>query len=52
MKLYDYSGWGIGRVDNYRAQFDRVIANSSFEGLIKLLREKKELIEKRRAAER
>jgi phospholipid transport system substrate-binding protein len=49
-KVFDGSAWGIERVDNLRAQFNRVIANSSFEGLIKQLREKKELVDKRRSA--
>lgn len=49
-RIYDWSAWRIESVDNLRAQFNRVIANSSFEGLIKLLREKKELVDKRRAA--
>ncbi|OGQ79043.1 MAG: hypothetical protein A3F90_07290 [Deltaproteobacteria bacterium RIFCSPLOWO2_12_FULL_60_19] len=49
-RIYDWSTWRIESVDNLRAQFNRVIANSSFEGLIKLLREKKELVDKRRAA--
>jgi phospholipid transport system substrate-binding protein len=51
-KLYDSSGWGVSSVENLRAQFDRVIAKSSFQGLIKLLREKKESMEKRRATEK
>ena len=49
-RIYDWSTWRIESVDNLRAQFNRVIANSSFEGLIKQLREKKELVDKRRAA--
>lgn len=46
--LYDFSAWGVERLDNYRAQFNRVIAKSSFKGLLNLFREKIELMEKRR----
>lgn len=49
-KLYDCGSFGRSFIANYRAQYNRVIVNSSFEGLLKALRQKKELIEKRIAA--
>ena len=45
-KLYDYTGWGVSSVEVLRAQFTRVIAKSSFRGLINALREKTEQMEK------
>lgn len=47
--FYDSSAWGIESLDNVRAQFDRVIAKSSFKGLLNLLREKIELMKKWRS---
>jgi phospholipid transport system substrate-binding protein len=41
-KLYDYTGWVVSSVEILRAQFTRVIAKSSFRGLINVLREKTE----------
>jgi phospholipid transport system substrate-binding protein len=38
--VYDAVIENISIVNNYRSQFDRVITKSSFEGLIKMLREK------------
>ncbi len=49
-KLYDWGSLGRSGVANYRAQFNRIIVNSSFEGLLNALSQKKELIEKRIAA--
>ena len=49
-KIYDWGRFGTSVVANYRAQYNRIIVNSSFEGLLKALRQKKELIEKRIAA--
>ncbi|HKA34352.1 MAG TPA: ABC transporter substrate-binding protein [Candidatus Binatia bacterium] len=49
-KLYDWGSFGRSFIANYRAQFNRIIVNSSFEGLLTALRQKKELIEKRIAA--
>lgn len=51
-KLYDWVIRGVSFGDHYRVQFNRVISRSSFEDLIKMLREKKALIEKRIAAEK
>jgi phospholipid transport system substrate-binding protein len=51
-KLYDYTGWGVSTVEVLRAQFTRVIAKSSFRGLINALREKTEQMEKGRGAEK
>lgn len=47
--FYDSSAWGIESLDNVRAQFDRVVAKSSFKGLLNLLREKIELMKKWRS---
>jgi phospholipid transport system substrate-binding protein len=47
-KLYDYTEWGVSSVEVLRAQFARVIARSSFRGLINALREKKEQMERAR----
>jgi phospholipid transport system substrate-binding protein len=47
--LYDSSAWGVVGLDNFRAQCDRVIAKSSFKGLLNLLREKIELMKKWRS---
>jgi phospholipid transport system substrate-binding protein len=49
-KIYDWGRFGRSAVANYRAQFNRIIVNSSFEELLKVLRQKKELIEKRQAS--
>ena len=38
--VYDAVIENISIVNNYRSQFDRVITKSSFDGLIKMLREK------------
>lgn len=51
-RLYDWVVRGVSFADHNRVQFERVISKSSFEELIRLLREKKELIEKQRAAEK
>jgi len=51
-RLYDWVVRGVSFGDHYRVQFNRVISRSSFEELIKLLREKKLLIEKRIAVEK
>jgi phospholipid transport system substrate-binding protein len=51
-RLYDWVVRGVSLIDSYRVQFNRIMANSSFEGVIKLLREKKEIIDKRRASEK
>jgi len=39
-KIYDVVAENISVVNNYRSQFNRVIANSSFEELLKRMREK------------
>ena len=39
-KVYDAVVENISIVNNYRSQFDRVISKSSFEELIRLLKEK------------
>jgi phospholipid transport system substrate-binding protein len=39
-KIYDWVVFGVGLTKNYRAQFSQVITKSSFEELIRLLREK------------
>jgi phospholipid transport system substrate-binding protein len=49
-KLYDWGSFARSFIANYRAQYNRVIANSSFDGLLTALRQKKELIEKKIAA--
>ena len=49
-KIYDWGSFGRSAVSNYRAQYNRIIANSSFDGLLTALRQKKELIEKKIAA--
>jgi phospholipid transport system substrate-binding protein len=49
-KLYDWGSFGRSFIANYREQYNRIIVNSSFEGLLKALRQKRELIEKRIAA--
>ena len=49
-KIYDWGRFGVSAVAIYRAQYNSVIAKSSFEGLLTALREKKKLIEKRIAA--
>lgn len=51
-KLYDYTGWGVSSLEVLRAQFTRVIAKSSFRGLINALREKTEQMEKARGIEK
>ena len=51
-RLYDWVVRGVSFADHNRVQFERVISKSSFEELIRLLREKKELIEKQRASEK
>lgn len=39
-KIYDVVAENISLVNNYRSQFNRVIANSSYEELVRRLREK------------
>jgi len=39
-KVYDVVAENISLVNNYRSQFNRVIANSSYEELIRRLRDK------------
>jgi len=39
-KVYDAVVENISIVNNYRSQFDRVISSSSYEELVKRLREK------------
>lgn len=39
-KVYDLVIANISLVNNYRSQFDRVIARSSFEDLVRLIKEK------------
>ena len=46
-KLYDWGALGMSFVVNFRTQVNRVIRVSSFEGLIKVMREQKEKIDKR-----
>ena len=38
-KIYDVVAENISLVNNYRSQFNRVIAKSSFEGLLKMMKE-------------
>jgi len=38
-RIYDVVAENISVVNNYRAQFDRVIAKSSFEGLLKMMKQ-------------
>jgi phospholipid transport system substrate-binding protein len=40
-KVYDLVIENISVVNNYRSQFDRVIARSSFEELVRVMKEKK-----------
>ena len=42
-KVYDVVAENISLVNNYRSQFNRVIANSSYEELLRRLRDKAEL---------
>jgi phospholipid transport system substrate-binding protein len=39
-KVYDVVIENVGLVHNYRSQFNRILAKSSFEELLKKLREK------------
>lgn len=39
-KVYDLVIEDISAVNNYRSQFDRVIARSSFEDLVRMMKEK------------
>ena len=39
-KVYDLVIEDISLVNNYRSQFDRVIARSSFEDLVRIMKEK------------
>ena len=39
-RVYDVVAEGISLVNNYRSQFNRVMANSSFEELIRKMKEK------------
>ena len=41
-RVYDVTVEGISLVNNYRSQFDRILNKSSFDELLKDLREKKE----------
>ena len=40
-KVYDLVIENISLVNNYRSQFDRVIARSSFEDLVRIIKAKK-----------
>ena len=51
-KLYDYTAWGVSSVEVLRAQFARVIAKSSFKGLIDVLRERIAQMDKGRGTEK
>jgi phospholipid transport system substrate-binding protein len=46
-KLYDWGVLGVSFVANFRTQVNKVIRVSSFESLIKVMREQKEKIDKR-----
>jgi phospholipid transport system substrate-binding protein len=39
-KIYDVIAENISLVNNYRSQFNRVLSNSSYEELIKIMKEK------------
>lgn len=39
-KVYDFVVEGVSLVNNYRSQFDRILANSSFDEMLKALRKK------------
>ena len=41
-RIYDVVAENISLVNNYRSQFNRVIANSSYEELLRRLRDKAE----------
>jgi phospholipid transport system substrate-binding protein len=41
--IYDVSIEGVSLVNNYRSQFNSILLQSSFENLVKKLREKAEL---------
>jgi len=41
-KVYDVIIDDVSLIDNYRAQFHRVIAHSSFEGLIRIMKERQQ----------
>jgi phospholipid transport system substrate-binding protein len=41
--VYDVSIEGVSLVNNYRTQFSSIISQSSYENLVKRLREKVEL---------
>ena len=43
-QVYDVVVDGVSLVKNYRVQFDRIIRDSSYEELVKTLREKSEEI--------
>jgi phospholipid transport system substrate-binding protein len=38
-RIYDVIAENISLVNNYRSQFNRVIAKSSFEGLLKMMKQ-------------
>jgi phospholipid transport system substrate-binding protein len=40
-KIYDVVAENISLINNYRSQFNRVIVNSSFEELVKRMKEKR-----------
>lgn len=44
-KVYDVIIEGVSLVNNYRVQFNKIIRSSSFEGLIKRMRDKLEEVE-------
>ncbi len=46
-KIYDISAMGVSLVNNYRAQFEAVIAKSSLDDLLKKMRDKVESLERR-----
>ena len=41
--IYDVSIMGVSLVNNYRTQFNSIISQSSYENLVKKLREKAEI---------
>lgn len=47
-KLYDWGRMGTSFVANYKAQINKVVGKSSFDGLIKVMREQKEKIDRSR----
>jgi ABC-type transporter MlaC component len=47
-KVYDVVIDNVSLVNNYRSQFDRVIAQSSFEELIRMMKEKQPSVLKKK----